>query len=373
VCSPSYDPTGDNWSNYTQVWDMRFIKTNQITCPITPQNDDLNANWQSVAKAYLNAGGSFFLNGENDAFFGRNTDNIAFLVSIGATANTFDGCNYNTTVSNGYDDFYGTPQNTNNGFAAPQFVGWAVGGIPMGILNGTSYVHDTVSGNWADARDRSIAAGWSGQAQMTGLNPGATGKLFMVWDTTFWENPYYGSYSAVTNNFFTKVYTWLGGTSCTTPTPTFTPTPTPSYTPTPSPSATPTNTPLITSTPTNSPTPTATLTPTITPTPQPTATFTPTPVGLNVWPNPFNYKYAWQLNGKPVIRAYQVPTGSTMSYYTLSGEVVVSNLAETSPGYIDWDATNSKGQMVSSGIYYYVIQNGSTILLKGKILILNGN
>jgi hypothetical protein len=92
-----------------------------------------------------------------------------------------------------------------------------------------------------------------------------------------------------------------------------------------------------------------------------------------VWPNPFNSKYAWQLNGEPVIRAYQVPTGATMSYYTLSGEVVASNLAETSPGYIDWNVKNAKGKAISSGIYYYVIRSGSTVLLKGKILIMNGN
>src|ERR1019366_1895153 len=100
-----------------------------------------------------------------------NTNNINFLVSIGAVANTFDGCVWNTATSNGYNDFYGAPQPTNNNFAAAQIIGWAVGGIPLALVNGTSYVHNTGASPWADGRDRSIAAGWAGPTQMTGLNP----------------------------------------------------------------------------------------------------------------------------------------------------------------------------------------------------------
>ena len=57
-----------------------------------------------------------------------------------------------------------------------------------------------------------------------------------------------------------------------------------------------------------------------------------------------------------------------MSYYTLSGELV-KNLGETSPGYIDLDGKNTNGVPVSTGIYFYVIQNNNKVLLTGKVLI----
>ncbi len=126
-------------------------------------------------------------------------------------------------------------------------------------------------------------------------------------------------------------------------------------TPTPTPTATPSMTPTISST------------PTITPTPQPTATFTPTPVGLHVWPNPFNPQFA--VGG--VLKAYQAPPGATMSLYTLSGETVVNPaLTANTSGYITWNGTNSNGAPVAAGIYYYIIKNGNTTLLSGKILVL---
>jgi hypothetical protein len=134
--------------------------------------------------------------------------------------------------------------------------------------------------------------------------------------------------------------------SCVTTSPTPTATNTPTNTPTPSPTNTPTFTPVITNTPTNTPTPTA------------------TPVGLHVWPIPFDPKYAvggW-------LRAYQVPPGSTMSFYTVSGELV-RTLSETN-GIILWDGRNNNGVEVSTGTYYYVIQSGTTVLLTGKILVL---
>ena len=117
-------------------------------------------------------------------------------------------------------------------------------------------------------------------------------------------------------------------------------------------------------TPTNTPTatPTQTLTPTITPT-------ITIPAGLHVWPNPFNPQYAWPGNGVGLFRAYMVPSGATMSIYTVSGELVVK-LGEDQPGYIDWNGKNTKGIPVSAGVYYYVIQNNNSKLLSGKVLVL---
>ncbi len=92
---------------------------------------------------------------------------------------------------------------------------------------------------------------------------------------------------------------------------------------------------------------------------------------LHVWPNPFNPNFAVPNgNGEGVLKASVVPSGSTMSYYSISGELVIA-LSETSPGEIDWNGKNSKGCKASTGTYYYVIQNGNTTLLTGKILLLN--
>ena len=129
--------------------------------------------------------------------------------------------------------------------------------------------------------------------------------------------------------------------------------PTPTYTPTPTPTATPTNT------------------ATITPTPVNTATFTSTPVGLNVWPNPFDTHYAVAVGPQnlPALQAYQVPLSAKMTIYTISGELV-NTLAPLPTGYIYWYGTNSSGAPVAAGIYYYVIQDGNSKLLTGKVLLL---
>jgi hypothetical protein len=90
-------------------------------------------------------------------------------------------------------------------------------------------------------------------------------------------------------------------------------------------------------------------------------------VPLNVWPNPFNPKFA--VGG--VLKAYQVPAGGTMSIYTISGEIVVNPpLQPDGTGLITWNGKNSNGVPVSSGIYYYLIKEGSKTLASGKILLL---
>jgi hypothetical protein len=157
-----------------------------------------------------------------------------------------------------------------------------------------------------------------------------------------------------------------------TPTDTFSPTLTPTLTLTPTSTYSPTvtNTPTVTYTPTVTVTPTATNTPTITYTPTitftPTVTFTPTntPIGLHLWPNPYNPKYAY--DGQ--LRVYQAPTNAVLSIYTVSGELVIAVDADNQ-GWIRWEGQNKNGSPVSGGIYYYVVQSGYNTLLKGTLLI----
>jgi hypothetical protein len=147
-------------------------------------------------------------------------------------------------------------------------------------------------------------------------------------------------------------------------TPTLTNTPTMTNTGTLPPTNTPTWTPTYTNTFTQTYTPTITNTPTVTFTPTNSFTPTNTPVQLHIWPNPYNPKYA--VGG--VLKAGIAPSGSTMDLYTVSGESVI-HLHEVD-GMILWDGRNKYGVKVSGGIYYYIIKNGGSTLLSGKLLII---
>jgi hypothetical protein len=130
---------------------------------------------------------------------------------------------------------------------------------------------------------------------------------------------------------------------------------------------TPTNTasltPAITSTysPTLTPTTTATLTPTITPTP---------PVGIVVFPNPFDPDTAV----RGTVKITGMPTGSTFNVYTVSGEIVKSQMAGNGfDGYTEWDGKNNAGQTAATGIYLYVVRSGSQTLATGSLIIRRGS
>jgi hypothetical protein len=364
VCSESFCPgnAGEgSWSSYNQVWDARFYGLAQTCPPAAYYNDYFSSCWQSTATTYLENGGNFYLQGENAGYPSRNDGDGAFFVNIGAVSNTFSNCPINTPNSTGYDQLGYTVPSTLPG--TTQFFGFAVGGIPLGLLNGTPFVEDpNYATAWPDGTNRAIAAGWIGASQMTSLT-GNVGRFFWCGDTTMWTGGYYPNPDgAIANTFFTAVYTWLGGGNCVTPTPTptaNTPTPTVTSTPTPTLSPTPTLTPLFSFTPTSTGTPTNTFTPTLSPTPIPQ---------LRVWPNPFNPNYAYPVNGIPSFRASVVPAGTTMTIYSISGELVW-NASSPSGGEIDWGGTNNKGVPVSTGTYYYVLQNGNNTLLQGKVLV----
>jgi hypothetical protein len=168
--------------------------------------------------------------------------------------------------------------------------------------------------------------------------------------------------------------------SCITPTPTNTPTPGPTSTFTPSPTVTlsptlsPTSTPTATQTLTPSPTftstPTITLSPTATSTlPPPTATNTPVPP-IDIWPIPFNPQYAFNND----LKISGLLLNDSVSFYTVSGELVAKVTQNSSGGaLVTWDGKNKNNRLSSSGIYYYLIQRGGKVLMRGKLLIINGN
>lgn len=59
-----------------------------------------------------------------------------------------------------------------------------------------------------------------------------------------------------------------------------------------------------------------------------------------------------------------------MSLYTISGETVLT-IPEVN-NTITWNAHNKYGWVCSSGVYFYVIRNGTTVLLTGKLLVITG-
>jgi len=129
---------------------------------------------------------------------------------------------------------------------------------------------------------------------------------------------------------------------------------------------TPTSTPTVTSTPTIAFTKTITALPTITYTPlstyTPTATFTPI-CETHVWPDPFNPTNA--VGG--VLKVSCVLSGGTVTFFTLSGEVV-RKIQEVN-GMVLWDGRNEYGVLVSTGIYFYVIQQGEKVIQSGKLVV----
>jgi hypothetical protein len=167
-------------------------------------------------------------------------------------------------------------------------------------------------------------------------------------------------------------------TNTNTPPPTNTPTIT--STPTLTPTYTNTFTPTVTSTNTNTFTPTAT--PTITNTSPPTSTFTATPTYTPtcvtyVWPDPYNPQKA--VGG--TLRISCMNPQSVVTIYTISGELVQTLNYQTSPCTVPnmwgtaycWNGTNTKGRSVATGVYLYVVQQGTTVVQRGKFLVVNGS
>jgi len=80
-----------------------------------------------------------------------------------------------------------------------------------------------------------------------------------------------------------------------------------------------------------------------------------------VYPNPFN-------PDKQKVKFENIVPNSTILIYTVSGELVKT--INVSIIRADWDGTNSRGQTVSEGIYYFIIKNpNSSSAMRGKIFV----
>lgn len=286
-----------------------------------------------------------------------------------------------TFAGNGISGFAG-----DGGPATSARIGDAHG---MAFCGGNAYIGDSSNGRVREVNAAGIIQTIMGNGGGDSGNGGpasaaGVGALALCFDNA--GNMYIGGFFPAVR----IVSVSCAGTPTSTPTntptstptnsPTFTPTssPTDSPTPTGSPSETPTNTqpvdlPIATTTPTNTPTltPTSTFTSTFTMTftytPTVTTTFTPTSTPtcqIQVWPDPFLPRRA--VNG--TLKFGCIPDGAMVSLYTLSGEKVVD--LNASGGMANWNGRNDRTNLVSSGIYYYLIRSGGTTLKAGKVLLL---
>jgi hypothetical protein len=92
---------------------------------------------------------------------------------------------------------------------------------------------------------------------------------------------------------------------------------------------------------------------------------------VKVYPNPWRSD---KHSGHPSITFANLPLGSTVKVFTVSGRLVKS-LAESS-GQANWDLMTDSGQKAASGIYLYLMQVGDTGYggngqkMRGKIAVI---
>jgi flagellar hook assembly protein FlgD len=65
-----------------------------------------------------------------------------------------------------------------------------------------------------------------------------------------------------------------------------------------------------------------------------------------------------------------MPEGSTLELVTVSGEKVVT-LAPIH-NRVEWNGKTQKGRTATSGIYYYILTQGTDVLEKGMLVLTNG-
>jgi len=167
---------------------MRFVDKDKKGCGSGSAQavDYLDGRWRSKAEDYLNHGGRLFIAGEHYPLTDRNEGLYRLLIETAAVKEGYDPCPPSARGNSSTEGpaFY----RVKNGLGPSLFYGAWVGGIPMALLNGTSFV-DT-SGDWEknDQVDRSVVSGWTGDQLGGAIDAPVScrGKLFVVWDATMW-------------------------------------------------------------------------------------------------------------------------------------------------------------------------------------------
>jgi len=189
VAGKSYDPTKDNWGPpYDQVWDARFVNRNKEDCGSgSPRAADyFDERWRSKSVSFLNHSGNLYIEAEYYQLPDRDEGIYRFLQEIGAVRKGYEDCppSANGNSATDVEAFYPV----HSGLGPVSFYGKYVGGIPLALLTGKSFV-DTKE-DWLDNDQvsRSIVSAWTGDQLGGAINSPlcARGKLFVVWDATMW-------------------------------------------------------------------------------------------------------------------------------------------------------------------------------------------
>ncbi len=86
---------------------------------------------------------------------------------------------------------------------------------------------------------------------------------------------------------------------------------------------------------------------------------------IEIYPNPFNPATA--IGG--ALKFANLPRGTQISIYTISGELVMDFNAKSA--YVYWDGKNINKKMSAAGVYYYVLKyNSGKSILTGKIFLI---
>ena len=88
-------------------------------------------------------------------------------------------------------------------------------------------------------------------------------------------------------------------------------------------------------------------------------------VPVNVYPQPFKASV-----GHTVIHFTKLTGHTRIQIFNVAGELVYDEEKDTPTGDMEWNVVNSRGEKVSSGIYFYVALDENKNLKKGKLAIL---
>jgi len=95
----------------------------------------------------------------------------------------------------------------------------------------------------------------------------------------------------------------------------------------------------------------------------------PGPPTPHATPNPFRPGSGGSFDASGVTFR-SVPAGAKLRIYSIAGALVVELRDEDRDGLIAWDARNSSGKDVSSGVYLFVVDSGSGTPARGKVVII---
>jgi ligand-binding sensor domain-containing protein len=91
----------------------------------------------------------------------------------------------------------------------------------------------------------------------------------------------------------------------------------------------------------------------------------PAPTGVVAWPNPWI-----TADGAAVVTLDNLPLGSSVSLYSLAGELVREIPVPSAATSVEWDTRNLGGTEVASGIYFFIVRKNGIDYDHGKIAII---